>query len=180
MEKLARFVVLVCFFVLPVSFGCTNREDTSAKKTTQTATADKSKDEAAIVKIINDNAKALTEFPRNRNRKALQKNYAEDFEGINDDKSESSEETKKFFSDLEEQLNLGSPIGILNQVSNIKTHIYETVGWATYDYSLKIGIGGAVVVSDQGKCTSILKKQGTAWLIQHEHCSTPNRLGRLK
>jgi len=175
MKKLARLGALTCFFMLAVSFGCSSQEETSSKKATKTMVSAGSGDEAAIVQIINDNAKALTEFPRTRNRQALQKNYAEDFEGINDGKSESPEEAEKFLADLEQQLDLGSPIGILNQVSNIKTSIHETIGWATYDYTLKIGIGGAVVVSDTGKCTSVLRREGTAWLIRHEHCSTAGK-----
>ena len=47
-----------------------------------------------------------------------------------------------------------------------------TFGWATYEYEYKLGSAGAVMQADQGRCTTIFRKQGSTWLIQHEHCST--------
>ncbi len=177
MKLLAGFGGLVCVFGLLALYGCPGSEEPSSSKQVQTTlTSGEANAKAAIAQIIEDNAKAWTNFPRTRDREALGRYYAENYVGIQDGKSENPKESEKFIADLEEQLNLGRPIGILNQVTNINVQVYETVSWATHDYKLKIGIGGAVVVSDDGKCTSILKREGAKWLIHHEHCSTPRQM----
>ncbi len=176
MKKLARAGSLACLLGLSVFYGCTGKEESSSGQVQKVLTSGEANVKAAIAQIIEDNAKALTNFPRTRDRQALGRHYAQDYAGIQDGKSESPKESEKFISDLEEQLNLGSPIGILNQVTNIQVQMHETVSWATYDYKLRIGIGGAVVVADEGKCTSIFKREGAKWLIYHEHCSTPHRV----
>jgi len=177
MKLLAGFRTLVCVFALLALYGCKGKEESSSSKSVQKVpTSGEAIAKTAIAQIIEDNAKAWTNFPRTRDKQALEKYYAEDYAGINDGKAANPKDSEKFISDLEEQLNLGSPIGILNQVTNIKVQMHDNISWATYDFKLKIGMGGAVIVSDDGKCTSILKKEGSKWLIHHEHCSTPRQV----
>lgn len=38
-------------------------------------------------------------------------------------------------------------------------------------YDTKISVMGKTVVDEQDKCTGIYRKEGTQWLILHEHCS---------
>ena len=132
-------------------------------------------DAAAIEKTISDTAKAFTEFPRTRDKQALLRAYTKDYAGIQDGEVETLARTEEWLAGLEEQLKLGKPIGIVAQVRNVKVHSSGAFAWATYDYEFKVGEAGNVVQEDSGMCTSILRKDGTAWLIQHEHCSIPNR-----
>jgi len=132
-------------------------------------------DAADIEKTISDTAKALTEFPRTRDRKAVLSVYTKDYAGIQDGELETLVRTGAWLVDLEEELKLGKPIEIAAQVRNLKVHSAGAFSWATYDYEFKVDEAGHVVQEDSGMCTSILRKEGTAWLIQHEHCSIPKR-----
>ncbi len=157
MTRLTAFVAPVFLFVLSapaVSFG---------------------QDAAAIEKTISDFAKALTEFPRTRDRRAVLGVYTKDYVGIQDGELETLVKMEAWLANLEEQLKLGKPIGIVAQVRNVRVNTSGAFAWATYDYEFKLGQAGNVVQEDSGMCTSILRKEGTAWLIQHEHCSIPNR-----
>ncbi len=154
MKNLSRSCFVIGFFLLTV------------------CAAWASQNEAAIEKTITDATKAMTDFPRTRDLEAVLQFYAQDYTGINDGEWETMEEMKKTFSDLEEKMNLGSPIGISYKVSNIIAHVTGTTGWATYDFSAKIGMAGETLVEEQGKCTGIYIKNGAAWAVLHEHCSS--------
>jgi len=168
-NKMLVLVAVICFSIVD-PYGCSEQGNHSGEMSKKEAT--RPQEEAAIAKSISDSAKALTEFPRTRDRKALEKFYAKDFVEIHDGKFNTPEENEMLLSELEEQLNLGRPIGILNQVTNIRVRVNDKIGWATYDYTSKLGIGGAVVNSEKGKCTSIHRKESTGWVIVHEHCSS--------
>lgn len=43
---------------------------------------------------------------------------------------------------------------------------------AIYDYEL-ISAAGGDRAEQEGKCTTILGKESTSWLVLHEHCSVP-------
>ncbi len=51
--------------------------------------------------------------------------------------------------------------------------VYAPAAWATYEYVFKLVANGEVQTEDRGLCTSILRKEASTWLIQHEHCSRP-------
>jgi hypothetical protein len=95
--------------------------------------------------------------------------------GINNGKPESVEDIAKYLSDVLEQLNRGAPLGISSKVTNIRTGVSGLLGWATYDGEHKLGSGGVVLQTTQGPCTTLFRKQGETWLIQHEHCSTASQ-----
>lgn len=128
-------------------------------------------EEDAIAKTINDASKALTYFPKTRDAQSVLKFYANDYFAISDGQVETLKQAEDNLAYLKEQINLGNPAGISMQISNIKTEISGTIGWATYDYTTKIVVGRDVLVEEQGKCTTIHRKMGSEWLIQHEHCS---------
>ncbi len=129
-------------------------------------------DEDLIRKVITDQARAMTDFPRSKDMQAVLKFYARDYAGIDNGRWQDLKDAEKFLADLEEQINLGNPVGISTRVSNIKVQISGAMAWATYDQEVKVGALGQVVGQELQKCTGIYKKKGTEWLIQHGHCST--------
>ena len=133
-------------------------------------------DEDAIRKIITDQVKALTDFPKSRDVQAVLKYFASDYSSVEDGVGQDIKGAEKILLDLEEQINLGSPVGISGRVSNIKLQVFGTMAWATFDQEFKVGAMGEAIVQEQGKCTGIYRKKGVQWLIQHEHCSTPRAI----
>jgi len=162
---------IACLFALTLIQGCTGKEDTSSGEHKDTG-GGKTQEETLIEKKIIDLANASTQFPKTKDSQSILRFYSQEYEGINNGKSESLKDTEKYLADVLERINLGEPIGISSKVANIKTSVTSTSGWATYSYEFKFGSGGAVLQSNQGQCTAIFKKQGDSWLIQHEHCST--------
>ena len=150
LEKYRATVVLVAVFAL---YGC-------------------SSDEVAIEKIITDQAQALTDFPKTKDKRSLLRSVTEDYAGIQDGEDENPKEADKYISDLLERINLGEPIGISYQVTNINTHASVTKAWATYDFSFKLGRAGFPLEERKGKCTAIFRRGFNGWLLQHEHCSS--------
>jgi ketosteroid isomerase-like protein len=128
-------------------------------------------EEDAIAKNIKNAAKALTDFPKTRDAQYALKFYANDYFAISDGQVDTLKQAEDNLAYLKEQINLGNPVGLSMQISNIKAEISGTIGWATYDYTTKIVVGRDVLVEEQGKCTTIHRKMGSEWLIQHEHCS---------
>jgi len=153
-----------CFFVLSFIQGCMGKDESPS--------GGKTKEEALVEKIILDLANANTEFPKTREPQFIIRFYAKDYSGINDGKPESLKDIEKYLSGVSERINLGEPVGISSKITNIKTSVTSTLGWATYDFEYKLGSGGVVLQTSQGQCTTIFRKQGDSWLIQHEHCST--------
>lgn len=129
-------------------------------------------DDLVIGKAITDRAKAVTNFPQSKDVQTILRFYTKDYIGITDGEAHSYANIEDEFSDMAEKINLGQQVGISNKVADIKPQVSGTVGWVIYDYSLKIGSGGEVLEQEQGKCTAIFRKEGSAWLIQHEHCSS--------
>jgi ketosteroid isomerase-like protein len=162
---------LACVLALSLIQGCTGKEDTTSGEQKETG-GGKTQEEVLLEKTIIDLANAHVEFPKTKDTKSILRFYSQDYAGINNGKSESREDIEKYLSDLIDRINLGDPIGIVAKVSNIKTSVNGTFGWATSEYEYKQGRGGAVVLTEQGKCTAVFRKQGSSWLIQHEHCST--------
>src|SRR5688572_3355685 len=56
-----------------------------------------------------------------------------------------------------------------------------SMAWATYDYVFQAIRNGELDEQDRGRCTSVLRKEPSGWLIQHEHCSKtkPQGMERL-
>lgn len=164
---------IACLFVLILNQGCTGKEESTGGEHKQTRGGN-TQEQAAIEQKLVDLANANTEFPHTKDSQSILRFYSQDYEGINNGKSESLKDTEKYLSDVLERINLGEPIGISSRVTNIKTSVTGHSGWGTYEYEYKLGSGGAVLQTNQGQCTTIFRKQGDAWLIQHEHCSTAN------
>lgn len=130
-------------------------------------------DDTVIVKTITDMAKSITDFPRTRDVQSVLKFFTKDYTEISDGEYDSLKGIETILTDLEEQINLGLPVGISFKVTDVKARTIGTIGWGTYNYVVKIGSGGEVLEEEQGKCTFICKKVGLTWLIHHQHSSTP-------
>ena len=166
---------MACLFVVILIQGCTGNEESMSGAQKDTS-GGKSQEETLAEKTIVDLANAMTEFPKTKDPQSVRRFYTQDYTGITNGKSNSLKESEKYLSDLVERLNLGEPMGISSKVSNLKATVVGTVGWVTYEYEYKLGRGGIALEADQGQCTTILRKQGGTWLVQHEHCSTASQL----
>lgn len=130
-------------------------------------------DEDAVQALLIDAAKATSEFSRTRDPQSVLKAYAKDYVGIQDGESETRETIEKWLSEYGAELDKGNPSRFLGEIFGIKVRVSGTLAWATYDYVFKLVANGEIQTEDRGLCTSILRKEGSAWLIQHEHCSKP-------
>ena len=165
---------LACLFVVVLLQGVTANEQSISGEQKDTD-GKKSQEEALVEKTIIDIANASTQFPKTKDPHSILRFYSQEYAGINTGKAESVKDIAKYLSDVLEQLNLGAPIGISSKVTNIRTGVSGLLGWATYDSEYKLGSGGVVLQTTQGPCTTIFRKHGDTWLIQHEHCSTASQ-----
>lgn len=132
-------------------------------------------DEGSMQKILNDVARAITDFPKTRDIRSILRFYADDFIGIDDGEWYNLKDMEKWLSDLQERMNKGGLVIMSNKVSNIDVHIVGTLGWVTYINQFKLVSGGQIEEDSQSKCTTIFQKKDSVWLIQHEHCSMPQK-----
>jgi len=121
--------------------------------------------------VIKEAAKATATFSETRDAEAVLKLYAKDYLGIQDGETETRDSIEKWLEDYEAELRRGSTLRFISAVSNVKTGFAGSIAWATYDYLFQAIRNGELEGQDVGKCTSLLRKEGGAWLIFHEHCS---------
>jgi len=125
----------------------------------------------AIEKTIKDAAMAAATFSDTKNKQAVLKLYTKDYVGIQDGETETRDSIEKWLSDYESELNKGSQLRFISIVSNLQVRIPGPTAWATYDYVFQAIRKGELEAQDAGQCTTLLRKEGSTWLIQHEHCS---------
>jgi ketosteroid isomerase-like protein len=125
----------------------------------------------AIQKTIKDAAMAASTFSESRDKHAVLKLYTKDYVGIQDGETETRESIEKWLSDYESELKNGSSLRFISSVSNLQVRIPGSMAWATYDYVFQAIRKGDLEGQDSGQCTTLLRKEGATWLIQHEHCS---------
>jgi ketosteroid isomerase-like protein len=126
---------------------------------------------AAIEKVVKEAAMASATYSETRDRQAVLKLYTKDYVGIQDGETETRESIEKWFSDYESELNKGNTLRFINVVSNLRVRVPGPTAWATYDYVFQAVRKGELEGQDSGQCTTLLRKEGSVWLIQHEHCS---------
>ena len=114
---------------------------------------------------------AAATFSETRDKQAVLKLYTKDYSGIQDGETETRDSIEKWFSDYESDLNKGSPLRFISAVSNLHVRALGPAAWATYDYVFQAIRKGELEAQDSGQCTTLLRKEGSTWLIQHEHCS---------
>jgi ketosteroid isomerase-like protein len=125
----------------------------------------------AIQKTIKEAAMTASTFPEIRDKQAVLKLYTHDYIGIQDGETETREAIEKWLSEYESELEKGSSLRFISSVSNLQVRIPGPTAWATYDYVFQAIRKGEIEAQDAGQCTTLLRKEGSTWLIQHEHCS---------
>jgi ketosteroid isomerase-like protein len=125
----------------------------------------------AIEETIKEAAMAASTFSESRDKHAVLKLYTKEYVGIQDGETETRESIEKWLSDYEAELKKGSSLRFISSVSNLQVRIPGSVAWATYDYVFQAIRKGELEAQDAGQCTTLLRKEGSTWLIQHEHCS---------
>ena len=130
----------------------------------------------AIERTVKEAAMAAATFSETKDKQAVLKLYTKDYVGIQDGETETRESIEKWLSDYESELTKGSTLRFISVVSNLRVRTPGPTAWATYDYVFQAVRKGELEGSDAGKCTTLLRKEGSAWLIQHEHCSKPRSM----
>ena len=130
-------------------------------------------EEEAVEMAIKNAAMAASTFSETRDKQAVLKLYAKDYVGIQDGETETRESIEKWLSDYDAELSKGSTLRFINAMSNLRVRVPGATAWATYNYVFQAVRKGELEGQDSGQCTTILRKEGSTWLIQHEHCSKP-------
>jgi ketosteroid isomerase-like protein len=136
-----------------------------------TAVAWSAEEGEAIERIVKEAAMASSTYSETRDKQAVLKLYTKDYVGIQDGETETRESIEKWLSDYESELNKGSTLRFISVVSNLRVRTPGPTAWATYDYVFQAVRKGELEGQDSGQCTTLLRKEGSIWLIQHEHCS---------
>ena len=131
----------------------------------------------AIERIVKEAAMASSTYSETRDKQAVLKLYTKDYVGIQDGETETRESIEKWLSDYESELNKGSTLRFISVVSNLRVRTPGPTAWATYDYVFQAVRKGELEGQDSGQCTTLLRKEGSTWLIQHEHCSKTQTQG---
>lgn len=130
-------------------------------------------DEAAIVRTIMESVNAFANFPQTEDRQTVLRFYSKDYFGIQDGAVMSRSLIDTQYADMEKMLKDGIPMTIKASASNVHAVASGGIGWATYDVSIYIDSSGLPIIKGNEKCTSLLRKSGSQWQIQHDHCSSP-------
>lgn len=128
-------------------------------------------DDEAVEKVLLAEAKSSATFAESRDKQTVLKLYTTDYSGVQDGETETRETIEKWLSEYGSALEQGTRVHFLGAVSNLSTHIFGPTAWATYDYVFQAIRNGELDAQERGKCTSILRKESSSWLIRHEHCS---------
>ena len=128
-------------------------------------------EEEAVEMAIKNAAMAASTFSETRDKQAVLKLYAKDYVGIQDGETETRESIEKWLSDYDAELSKGSTLRFINAMSTLRVRVPGATAWATYNYVFQAVRKGELEGQDSGQCTTILRKEGSTWLIQHEHCS---------
>ena len=133
----------------------------------------------AIERTVKEAAMAPATFSETRDKQAVLKLYTKDYVGIQDGETETRDSIEKWLSDYESELNKESTLRFIGAVSNLRVRMPGSTAWATYDYVFQAIRKGELEGQDSGLCTTLLRKEGSTWLIFHEHCSkTRTELGK--
>ena len=128
-------------------------------------------DEEAIEAVLLAEAKSSATFVETKDKGAVLKLYTADYSGVQDGEVETRDTIEKWLSEYGSALEHGSRVHFLGALSNLNIHISGPTAWASYDYVFQAIKNGELDAQEHGKCTSILRKESSGWLIRHEHCS---------
>lgn len=136
-----------------------------------TSSAGAGGEEEAVERVLLAEAKSSATFAETRDKEAVLKLYTADYNGVQDGEAETRESIEKWLTEYGSALEQGSRVYFLGTVSNLSIQISGPTAWATYDYVFQAIKNGELDAQEHGKCTSVLRKEHTGWLIRHEHCS---------
>lgn len=160
MSLLATFVVLA--FSLVSLSGCQDLSE-----------GDLPRIKSEIESSANQASLALEEFPKSLSSSTILKHYAADYSGVKDGIRLTLKDQEKSLNDLAEQIKLGDSIGISHSIKELTIQtLTKSLAWITYQDETKLGRGGALLSDMKARCTALVRKEGEAWLIFHEHCSS--------
>lgn len=128
-------------------------------------------DEEAIEATLKAAIAGAATFPEAKDKQAILKLYTDDYEGTQDGEIETKAAIENWLSDYESELKQGSTLRFIGALSNLRIRINGTTASALYDYLFQAVRHGELEGQDAGKCTTLLRNEGTAWRIFHEHCS---------
>ena len=128
-------------------------------------------EEDAVERALVAEAKSSSIFAETRDKQAVLTLYTADYSGVQDGEAETRDSIEKWLTEYGAALEQGSRVYFLGAVSNVITHISGQTAWATYDYVFQAIKNGELDAQEHGKCTSVLRKENSGWLIQHQHCS---------
>ncbi len=131
-----------------------------------------SREATAVQRTIEASARAFTEFPRTKSIESVLSFYAKDFTGIENGQDAGLDTQRELLEELKDQLSSGANVGLSFRASNVEVRVTGSTAWATYDYLFHIGTPDGAWEEEEGKCSSVLEKAGSAWLFKHEHCSS--------
>lgn len=128
-------------------------------------------EEEAVEGVLQAEAKSSAAFAETRDKEAVLKLYTADYSGVQDGEAETRDSIEKWLTEYGAALDQGSRVHFLGAVSNLNPYISGATAWATYDYVFQAIKNGELDAQEHGKCTSVLRKESSGWLIRHEHCS---------
>ena len=128
-------------------------------------------EEDAVEKVLLAEAKSAAAFAETKDVQTVLKLYTADYNGVQDGELETRETIEKWLAEYGAVLDKGSRVHFLGAISNLKSHVVGSTAWATYDYVFQAIRNGELDAQDRGLCTTVLRKETSGWLIQHEHCS---------
>src|SRR5262245_23713633 len=120
--KQQAFVGLLIFYLVTIASGCINEESSSEVK---------GREISAIEKTINDLAKAVTDFPKTRDKQSVLRLTSANYVGVQDGEDFNTNEIEEYLSALLERINLGEPVRLSYQATKINTRVYGATAWAT-------------------------------------------------
>ena len=128
-------------------------------------------EEEAVERVVAAEAKASATFVETRDKQAVLKLYTADYSGVQDGEAETRDSIEQWLTEYGSALDQGSRVHFLGAISNFDTHISGSTAWATFDHVFQAIKNGELEAQEHGKCTSVLRKETSGWLIRHEHCS---------
>ena len=128
-------------------------------------------DEEAVHRTITQAVAGTATFSESRDKQAVLILYTDDYTGTQDGQAESKAAIEQWLSDYESELKQGNRLRFIGAVSNLKTGLEGSTAWAIYDYVFQAIRDGEIEGQDAGTCTSLLRKENSAWRIFHDHCT---------
>lgn len=128
-------------------------------------------DDEAVRRTITQAVSGAATFSESRDQQGVLALYTNDYVGVQDGQAETKAAIAQWLTDYEVELKQGNRLRFIGAVSNLKTGLEGSTAWAIYDYVFQAIRDGELEGQDAGSCTSLLRKDGAAWLIFHEHCS---------